>query len=215
MTPYKHMEGGIHPWVRHDIDRAQVIGVLHWIEVVAAVNAETLLDWQSTIRAKKWFEDTIIDTELMDYTRLKNEFYRCKHFAKLCNRIIELSRGQLSGIRKRGAYPVDDLVYMSNAVKPIAAVPEYGQTRDERSPDVIVVRQAVADDAVKQRPQWWQVLYWWELSCTRTPIAELNAARVGRGMVELELDSGLPPRIYQYQVNPLLMEPCCRASSSQ
>lgn len=187
-----HIRDSVNPYIKVDLVDAKAVRLYHWIEAVTGTSTDTFETWTTAIWRKKWFEeDEVVRNALVDFCSAGHERARYDPFATLCNRILALARGTLPGIPKTSSYPVDDQVFINAYGKEIATAPHHGRQSPSMQPDILVVGREVAQRSTESKVDWWEILYPLELKFLRKLVAELDRARVARGMSPSDPDSGL------------------------
>ncbi|KAJ3526337.1 hypothetical protein NM688_g8273 [Phlebia brevispora] len=183
---------GVHPFVKQDLEDAQTVPLDQWISAVLKGPPDRLKSWASRIGELKWFEDEIIQSNLKLYCTAVNEKARYLPFVTLANRIIELARGTIPGIRKTKSYPIDTIQFLQNSTHDVLRIPEHRGLGAKRKLDVLVTHGAAARNLQKTKKiSWVDILQWWELKKAGAKLLEeLSDERVSRGMTKLDSITG-------------------------
>lgn len=131
-----HTLDAIHPYVEQDLQDAVLVDLYPWVEAVFGVPRERVDKWTAQIGAQRWFHDDVIQTHLMEYCEAEKEPERYEPFCGLANRILDLARGNLVGIRDTESFPVDSLKFIQTSQCPVSKIPEHTQLGATRSLDI-------------------------------------------------------------------------------
>ncbi|KAJ3528416.1 hypothetical protein NM688_g8002 [Phlebia brevispora] len=179
---------GVHPFVKQDLQEAETVPLDQWISAVLKLPRDRLNSWASKIGELKWFEDDIVQSNLKKYCIASEEDLRYDPFVSLANRVIQLARGKIPGIRKSKSYPVDTIQFVENSTHHISRIPEHRGLGAKRKLDVLVTHGKAAQTLKdNNRIAWVDILQWWELKKAGAQlVTELSDERVSRGMTKLD-----------------------------
>lgn len=133
----KHTVEHVKPSLRTDLDKHQKsISMDTWLAVILGLPSANLQLWTSEILGNAWHADSQIAAAMDKFCKVKSEIDRYVPFSKICNRILKLAPGQLTGVSE--PLPVPDITFTRNDPIYLENAPEQGELAADRKPDVAV-----------------------------------------------------------------------------
>ena len=188
---HDHTLDSIRGYVIQDLADATPTDVEDWVELYLGLDYATLDRWSKKISRERWFEDSAVQEALQRYCRAKTEHARYQPFIDLFNRVKEKAHRTLNLHGPGNTFPIADIGLFRCAGRPVQPIREHGALGAERKPDIILMRQAaMPPENSETQVRWPDVLSWFALKYDIFLLAELNRARVARGLPALTVDQG-------------------------
>ncbi|KAJ3554595.1 hypothetical protein NM688_g3026 [Phlebia brevispora] len=194
MWALSHTRSAVSPYIEQDLKKAQAVSIDTWSQAVFNIPPGRLDEWAGQIKESGWYEDDIVQQSLAAYCKSTNESGRYKPTVDLTNHIIELARGNLTGLDKH--YPLDDFTFADNHDSVVEPIEEHEGLGAHRKPDILGLRRQSAKKLEETRNaiRWTDILLVLELKFGTKLLAWYNADRNKRGLPDVtDLETSQEP----------------------
>ncbi|PSR97091.1 hypothetical protein PHLCEN_2v4372 [Hermanssonia centrifuga] len=181
----EHTNDTVHPYIRRDVQHAEQVSFDVWIAAVLKLDNSKLKSWIQYIKQHRWHEDSDIQNSLARFATAEKETARYEPLADLSNRILDMARGHLPGVK---SYPIQDIKMTRNDPSALNCIPEHGSLGAVRKPDLLLVRgeKLETSDSRVVKFDWTDVLKFSEVKAFQILADAYDELRRDRGLPDVD-----------------------------
>ncbi|THG98028.1 hypothetical protein EW026_g4103 [Hermanssonia centrifuga] len=181
----EHTNNTVHPYIKRDVKHAEQVSFDVWIAAVLKLDNSKLKSWIQHIKQHRWHEDSVVQDSLARFATAEKETARYEPLADLSNRILDMAKGHLPGVK---SYPIDDIKMIRNDPSALNCIPEHGSLGAVRKPDLLLVRgeKLETSDSKVVKFDWTDVLKFSEVKAFQILADAYDELRRDRGLPDVD-----------------------------